>query len=131
MPQETEQDLTYILSDLNARVRTLENKYNLLAERLLVVNQNMIEEYKKVLREIKVLNEELREMKKDLFQMKDTFSNVIKEMQSFAKSDQIKVLEKYINLWSPLNFVTEDQLNKILDEKLKLVKPNKNKIKSE
>ena len=45
-------DLSYVLADLSSRVRILESKYNLIGERLLVVNKNMIEEYKKTLTQI-------------------------------------------------------------------------------
>ena len=45
--QEQESGLQEFLVDMNARVRDLEGRYNLLRDRVLVINQNMIEEYKK------------------------------------------------------------------------------------
>jgi hypothetical protein len=41
---------------------------------------------------------------------------MIKEMEIFARKDEIKVLEKYINLWNPIEFITEEELNKKLEE---------------
>lgn len=110
------QEITQVIVDLNNRVRTLENKYNLLGERLLIVNQNMIEEYKRLLREMKVLNDDLREIKQEIFLTQDTMRNVVKEMELFAKKEQVKVLERYIDLLNPMRFVTEEEVENIVKE---------------
>jgi len=117
--QQYESDFTTLVAEINNRVRTLENRYNLLTERLLIVNQNMIEEYKKLMKEVTLVNSDIREIKKELQDIKDVITNLVKEMDTFAKKDQVMVVEKYLNLINPLNFVTEEQLNKALDEKLK------------
>lgn len=109
------QEITQVVIDLNNRIRTLENKYNLLGERLLVVNQNMIEEYKRLLQELKSVNEEMREMRQEVFVTQDTVRNMIKEMEFFAKKEQIKVLEKYIDLLNPMRFVTEEEVISIVN----------------
>lgn len=108
------QDLAFVLNDLNARIRVLENKYSLFGERLLIVNQNMIEEYKKLMRNIKNAEDELKEIKKDLFNVKEIVSGLTKEMTFFARKDSLQVLEKYINLWNPMNFVTEKDIINII-----------------
>jgi|SRR3989344_396668 len=108
------QEITQIIVDLNNRVRTLENKYNLLGERLLIVNQNMIEEYKRLLNEMKILNSDLREMRQDIFLTQDAMRNTVKEMELFAKKEQVKVLERYIDLLNPMRFVTEDEVENLV-----------------
>ena len=117
--QQYESDFTTIIAEINNRVRTLENKYNLLTERLLVVNQNMIEEYKKLVKDISIVNSDIREIKKEVQDVKDVITNLVKEIDTSAKKDQVAVVEKYLNLINPLNYITEEQLDKILEEKLK------------
>ncbi len=109
------QDFAFILNDLNARIRVLENKYSLFGERLLVINQNMIEEYKKIIRNIRSVDDEIKEIKKDIFNIKEIISGLTKELKLFARKDSLKVLEKYINLWNPMNFVTEKDVNNIIN----------------
>ena len=105
-----------ILVDLNTRIRVLEEKNNLLRERMLVINQNMIEEYKKLSDEIKAINSDLKEIKSDLMNVKEMIKHFIKELESFARKDSIKVLEKYINMWNPLKFVTEKEVISLIEE---------------
>lgn len=113
----TDGDLALALSDLNARIRILENKYTTFGERLLVVNQNMIEEYKKMSKEIRSVNADLKELKIDLFRIKEVIEDFAKEMEGFAKKENLRVLEKYINLWSPMNFVTEKEVVKLIESR--------------
>ncbi len=109
-------DAAHILADLNARIRSLENKYNTLTERLLVVNQNMIYEYKKLMKELKEIAQTTTKTKIDMATTQETVRDVVKEMSIFAKKDQIKVLEKYMDLLNIMNFVTEEELNKKLEK---------------
>ena len=116
MAQET--DISYVISDLNSRVRILESRYNLLGERLLVINKNMIDEYKKLLNEIKVMDTELKEIKGDVFNLKETIKKILDEISTLAKKENIKVLEKYINLWNPMQFVREEDIERVVDKKI-------------
>ena len=76
MAEETEEvNLSYVLSDLNARVRVLESKYSLFGERLLVINQNMIEEYKKTMRDMKTTQSEISVIKKEVFYLKEVLDD--------------------------------------------------------
>jgi len=116
MPQELQPPITM---DIGARIRVLENKFSTVNEHLLVINQNMIEEYKNMISEIKAIDADIKEIKQDIFNVKEVVRKMVKETEIFARKDEIKVLEKYINLWNPIKFITENQLNSILDEKLK------------
>ena len=119
--QQQGQDLAFVLNDLNARIRVLENKYSLFGERLLVINQNMIEEYKKLMRDIKAIEDELKEIKKDVFNVKEIISGLTKELKLFARKDSLQVLEKYINLWNPMNFITEKDVVNLIQHNEKIV----------
>ncbi|MBS3144473.1 hypothetical protein J4208_02710 [Candidatus Woesearchaeota archaeon] len=119
------QEITQVIVDLNNRIRTLENKYNLLGERLLVVNQNMIEEYKRLLREMKIINEDLREMRQETMLTQDAMRNMVKEMELFAKKEQVRVLEKYIDLINPMRFVTTEEVESLIIQKSAGVKRGK------
>lgn len=120
MPELASEDLSSLISDMNTRLRVLESKYPLFGERVLVINKNMIMEYKKLMAEIKAIDKELMELKKEAFALKETVTGIVKDLSLFARKDQLKILEKYINLWNPLNFITEK-------EALELIKKGRGK----
>jgi hypothetical protein len=118
-------DPAYIIADLNARIRSLENKYNVLTERLLVINQNMIQEYKKLMNEMRNISQDTKKTRMGMLSTQEVVKDMVKEMNIFAKKDQIKVLEKYMDLLNILKLVTDEQLDKRL-EKFKIeLKENK------
>ena len=79
----------------------------------------MIDEYKKITEEIRFINSDLKDIKKDLFKFKDILKNLVKESEYFARKEHLKVLEKYINLWNPLNFVTEEEVIDLIKKHIK------------
>ncbi len=99
------------------RLRTIEGKYNLLRDRMLLINNNMIDQYKKSIVETRTINEDIRDIKSDIFKIKETMKHLLEELELFARKEEVKVLEKYINIWNPIKFVTEDQLNIALGKK--------------
>src|SRR3990167_1943306 len=99
------------------RLRLLESRYNAVRDRVLITNQNMISGYKKIHEEIRELETDLREIKTDMFEIKNSIKKIAEELRFFAKKEQVKVLEKYIDLWNPLKFVTEEELRRVLEER--------------
>ena len=115
MAEEEAQQQDFYL-DTIARVRTLEGRYNLLRDRVLVINNNLIEQYKKTLTEVRVINDDIKEIKSDVFKIKEALKHLLKELELFARKEDVKYLEKYINLWDPMKLVTGEELNKALEE---------------
>ena len=111
-----------VVSDINSKFRNLESKNNMLAENLLAVNQNTIEEYKRIYKEIEIINTDIKGLREDLFNLKQTLKGFLNEVDFFAKKNDIKVLEKYINLWNPIEFVKENDVDKLIEEKLNKMK---------
>ena len=112
-------DTSYLINDLNARVRLLEERYMQLRENLELINDNMVEEQKEVLKRVKGLSEEIKKSKKDVEELNSTINHIIKEVSLFARKDTLKVLEKYINMWNPMKFTTEEDVMQIIKKKLK------------
>ena len=98
MTQEQISNTESAYLDSVARLRTLEGRYNLLRDRVLVVNNNLIEQYKKTVTEVKSVNDDIKEIKSDLFKIKEAMRHLLSELELFAKKDDVKYLEKYINL---------------------------------
>jgi hypothetical protein len=108
------QDISTVMSDVVSRLRTLENRYELFGERLLIVNRNMIEEYKKITTENRNLKAEIKQLNQDIFNTKEMVRQMFKELKFFAKKDEIKALDKYIKMWEPMDFCTEEDVKLIV-----------------
>lgn len=124
MEGEAEQGQDIIVELVN-RIRILESKYTLMSERLLVVNQNMIEHHKQLTKEIKVNEGVVRDLKNDLEKVKNILKHLSEEAANFSRKDEVKLLEKYIKLWNPLNFVTDSDVKNIVQRELRRIEEGK------
>jgi|SRR3989344_4832113 len=98
------------------RLRILEERFSLIHRKTQVLEQNMLSNTKKVEDEVKKLQLQLGEMKADIADIKNTVKMVVGEMQSVAKRQDVETLKKYITLWEPLNFVTRNEVKRLVEE---------------
>jgi hypothetical protein len=111
MAQAAQQiDYTLILNEMANRIRVLEAKQATFAEKLLMVNQNMLDEYKKVMKDIKIARDEVTETKNEIGKVKGVVKHFSDEAAKFAKQDDVKVLQKYVQFWNPMKFVTDKEV---------------------
>ena len=69
--------------------------------------------------DIKTLTSDINEIRKEMLDMKEKILMIVKDLEGAAKINEVKVLEKYINLWNPVKFVTQNEVERIIDEKIK------------
>ena len=115
--QKEQPDISSILLSLDSRVRSSETRNLLLKERIEITDRNMIREYKKTLTEIKDINLEVKQIKNDISNIKDALKKVTKELDLFARKENLKILEKYLQIWDPMKFVTQEELREIIKER--------------
>ena len=107
------------ITELGRRLRTLEGRYTDLQAKTQVIEQNMIASHKRLLNEIKATDSDIREIKKDLQEIKERLLSFIEELQTCAKKEEVKVLQKYVHLWEPMNFITRNEFEDLFKEHLK------------
>jgi len=104
------------VNDMDRRLRTLEERYSSLQTRSQVTEENMLHAHKRINAEIKTTNSETHELKKDMGELKDRILVLVKELQSCAKKEELRVLQRYVNLWEPISFVTHNELKQVVEE---------------
>lgn len=100
--------------DISRRLRVIEERYANLRKSIQLNEQNMLATNKRLETEIKTTNADVDEIKKEIANIKDEIMLIVKELRETAKKEEVAVLEKYINLWEPVNFVTQAEVEKIV-----------------
>lgn len=106
------------LTLLATRLRVSEERYADLRRKLQLIEQNMLAHQKKSLMDAKHAQMDLLELKKTVRVMEDRIISAIKELQLTARKEDVDVLKRYVEMWDPLRFVSNEQVEKIVDEKL-------------
>ena len=113
MPQT---DISGEVNSLGRRIRVLEERYTNLRTKSSVTEQNMLSRNKSIVTETKTINSDVHDIKVEIAEIKDTLVMLMKELQNLAKKDEVMVLQKYINLWDPTKFVTQNEVEDIVKE---------------
>ena len=74
---------------------------------------------KEVTNDIKMISEDLVEVKREMKDIKDKLILIKAELGNLASKNELKIMERYIDMWQPMNFITRNELNKLLEEKRK------------
>lgn len=112
----TDTRLNEDVSDLSRRLRVLEERYTNIRSRIQVMDQNMLLHNKKQTTDIKTINSDINDLKKEISDINEKMNLIINELNDSAKKEDIEVLQKYINLWDPMNFVTRKEVEKLIKE---------------
>ena len=88
----------------------------------------MLSNHKKALIDIKSANSEIDELRHKLESTKEKVITIIKELRLTARKNDVDVMKRYIELWNPVKFVTEDQAEKIAREILNKPEVDKQNI---
>lgn len=96
-----------IFSEINARIRDVEEKQRILKDKLLLIGQNLVE--------IKdTSNQKMLEMKKDIEMMKQSIErmssfleNISEEFSKFAKKEDLEILTKQAKMFQPLELMNK------------------------
>lgn len=110
--------MTADVNTLSRRLRLLEEASTNMRRFFQITEENIIAKNKHFSSEVKTINSDIIEIRKEVQEVRDKLGLVIKELQSVARKEEVKVLEKYINLWNPIKFVTQGEVEEIIKETL-------------
>lgn len=119
---EVQPDLSSFSEDignLSRRLRLLEESFTNMRKTVEVIEQNMLSKNKLFAKEIKTINSDMVDIKQEIAEIKNRMLEMINELRECAKRDELKVLEKYINFWSPVKYVTQNDVEDIVKEILR------------
>jgi len=113
-PYET---LSKNVTSAGSRLRVLEERYSNIRKKTQMTDQSMLEFERDMRNEIRGLNQDLLDIKREFSEVKDSLLTITSEMKSSVKQNEFKVIEKYVDMWQPMNFVTREEFEKYLRDK--------------
>ena len=113
------------LTDVSSRLKILEERYNTLRKTIGLTEKNAIDVEKKNFSEFQILSENLLSIKKTIHEFSEQLTSLESEINNFVPRKDFKILERYLNFWQPMDFVTRDEVNAFLRKKFKELEPDK------
>lgn len=105
------------LSEINVKLRDLEEKSKLLKERTILIGQNLIELKEKWGEDISQLKADMEVLKEENKRFKKVIDMMAEQLDSIPRREEFEVLRKQFKMFEPLNMVKRSELNKMGKEK--------------
>lgn len=99
-------------------LRGIESKVNNLRRELDLLKSDFAKKQDKLSKEMRTLNDDLIELKREREKTSEKIELIIKELKLTADKEELMTLKKYMDLWNPMNFVTQKDIERVVQEKL-------------
>lgn len=98
--------------DALRRLRVLEERFVNLRRKAQLADEKVLNSEKRLNTEIKEVNAELTQLRRQVSDMRDSLDAVQSEMANAASVYDVKALERYLEYWEPMEFVTKIELSR-------------------
>ena len=106
------------INNISRRLRIAEENYSGLRRKTQLTDQTILKTNRDNNTEIRAINSDIKDLRRDIKDMNDKLDQIAKEMKLFAKKEQVKVIQRYVNSWDPMRFVTPKQVEQIVKDML-------------
>ena len=98
------------IADIAGRVKIVEERIDTLRTHVGLIDNSLIEKHKTTVAKLNNLRDSMRSLRSDLDEVKDFSERIAKRMEALASKEQVKVLERYIDMWQPLKYIKNSEL---------------------
>ena len=94
----------YAETNTNMRIKDLEEKQNILRERLLLIGKNLIEVKEETSEKLLEIKKDLETLKYETEKIKSFLEMISEEFSKFAKKEDLEILAKQAKMFQPFKF---------------------------
>ena len=117
--QSNQDQVSFLLSSFNTRLRDLEERNRIMKERLILLGENLIAIREELIDEVKELKKQTTKIHSDNEQLKSLTQNILIETDNFARKGEIAIVERMLKDFQPLEFMREKDVEMMINKKLK------------
>jgi len=107
-------------------LKALESKVNNMVREVDVIKNDLVKKQNQIKKDVKSVSDDVMEMKHTQEQFVQRVDIIIKELKQTAGIEEVMTLRKYIDLWNPMTFVTQRDLERAIDARIAVLKKKEN-----
>lgn len=116
---DPQNDANSLLSDVSVRLRDIEEKQNLIKDRVLLISENLISEKEDTNQEIKELKTKAFQLGEEVKKIKLLIERLIDDTNNFVRKNEFQVLQRQFEIFQPLELARISDVRNIVKEELK------------
>lgn len=104
------------LAVVAAKLKLAEGRYANLQKRNRLTEENLLELDREVRAELRALTEQLVELRRKIQEINLKMDAVQGELANVVPRHEFAVVERYVDMWQPVRFVTRDEAQRMIKE---------------
>ena len=107
---------TRALLSVVERQKSLENVIETLQDKVEIIDRGTIETFKKIFDEIKDIHTQILHIREDVTELQEFNKKLRGQLKLFTSKDEVTKIEKYVDMWEPMNFITREEAKKMTED---------------
>ncbi len=105
------------ITEVAGRLAVLEERARNLRKRGQVTEQALLEQGREAGADLKALSGRLTELARRVEETREQVESMAGELGSVVKRHELAVLERYLDFWEPLDFLTREEAKRLLERR--------------
>jgi predicted nucleic acid-binding Zn-ribbon protein len=114
-----EESVEEFFTQLLQRINDLEERTKNSREKIDLISSSLHQRNKKISEEIYSIKERLERLNEEIEKIKQKIDYILAEMPSLVRKEDLMIVEKFIKMWEPLKFVTKEDVERMIEKKIK------------
>ena len=110
-------------TDIGVKLRDIEEKQNIIKDRVLLIGENLVSEKQETSQDIAEINNKIKLIEQEINSLKLAIQRIMDNQENLAKKSEIEILKRQFKMFQPLELArvkdVEEIVNKALKEKIK------------
>lgn len=118
---ENQQPLDYneIFSSFGVKIRDIEEKQNIIKDRVLLIGENLVSQKTEIEEEILEIKTKVNELEREIKNIRLTLQGLIENNDNFVRKNEFSILKKQFEMFQPLDLARISDVEKIVNKVLK------------
>jgi len=117
--QSIQDPVNTFLLEFGTRLNEIEEKQRLIKDRILLIGKNLISTKEEAITQDFQIKKQLKQIDAEVKSLKQLMSRIVSEIPHFAKKNELKILERQMKIFQPLEFARIQDVKKIVKAELK------------
>jgi len=118
---ENQQPIDYneIFSSFGVKIRDIEEKQNIIKDRVLLIGENLVSQKTEIEEEILEIKTKVNELEREIKNIRLTLQGLIENNDNFVRKNEFSILKKQFEMFQPLDLARISDVEKIVNKVLK------------
>lgn len=117
--QDQSQGYDDYFASINVKLRDIEEKQNIIKERIILIGENLINEKQESDKNILELKNKIKDLESNNNKLRLAIQRIIENQGNLARKNEVKILEKQFKMFQPLELARIKDVKEIVKKELK------------